>query len=247
MEQVNGLPEIRAWTVLQHVAWEGPGLIVAEAKRRGLRLDVRRLDLGATVPKMHDVDGLVVMGGPMGAYEADKYPFIAEECRLIEQLVGNGRPVLGVCLGAQVLAHALGARVYPGNGPELGFGFVELTELGEQDPVVGIAGSSLPVFHWHGDTFDLPIGAALLASSVPYPHQAFRFGNTAYGLQFHVEPDPGTWLAWREHLPKGLLEETELKQHLIEHVGRTVIGNFFDVARGSGPTADTFRQHAEAG
>lgn len=227
-------PESHAWTVLQHAAWEGPGLIAAEAQKRGLRLDVRRLDLGATVPERRDVDGLVVMGGPMGVYEADEYPFLSDECRLIDELVASGRAVLGICLGAQLLAHVLGARVYPGNAPEVGFGVVELTQQGKRDRVVGAAGSSLSVFHWHGDTFDLPERASLLASSAAYPHQAFRYGNTAYGLQFHVEPDREIWSLWREHLPNGLMAGTELKEHLIEQVGKTVIGNFFDVALGTG-------------
>lgn len=218
----------RSWTILQHVAWEGPGLIAVEAKSRGLRLDVRRLDLGAAVPEARDVEGLVVMGGPMGVYETDRHPFLAGECRLIEKLVRGGRPVLGVCLGAQLLAHALGAKVYPGSGPEIGFGFVELTEQGKQDLVIGTTVSSMSVFHWHGDTFDLPQGATLLASSAAYLHQAFRCGKSAYGLQFHIEPDPGTWTAWREHLPTGLLEGTELKQDLIQQLGKAAIRNFFD-------------------
>jgi len=117
---MSNAPVTRAWTVLQHVAWEGPGLIAAEARMRGQHLDIRRLDLGATVPEVCEVDGLVVMGGPMGVYEARKYPFLTEECRLIEKSLKSGRPVLGVCLGAQLLAHALGAKVFPGAGLKWG-------------------------------------------------------------------------------------------------------------------------------
>ena len=103
-----------SWTILQHVAWEGPGLIAAEAQARGLQTDTRRLDLGAGLPRPDDVEGLVVMGSPMGAYETDKHPFLAEECSLIAKLVGRNRPVLGVCLGAQLLARALGRECFPG-------------------------------------------------------------------------------------------------------------------------------------
>lgn len=115
----------------------------------------------------------------------------------------------------------------------MGFGFIELTEQGKQDPVIGNTGSPLSVFHWHGDTFDLPEGAVLLASTAAYPHQAFRYGNTAYGLQFHFEPERETWLAWRPHLPTDLLAGTEEKQRLIEQAGRAAIHNFFDIAVGA--------------
>src|SRR5208282_569368 len=134
----------------------------------------------------------------MGVYETGKYGFLESECKLIRELVARGRPVLGVCLGAQLLASALGARVFPGHKPEIGFGSVQLTRAGNDDPLMGRAGPAVPVFHWHGDTFDLPQGATLLASSRDYPHQAFRFGNCAYGLQFHLEPDSGVWSAWQE-------------------------------------------------
>jgi len=222
------------WTILQHVGWEGPGLIAAEAEKRGLQTDIRRLDLGAGLPRPDRVEGLVVMGGPMGAYERDKHPFLAEESSLIAELVRRDRPVLGVCLGAQLLAQALGARVFPGHGPEIGFGFVELTAEGKRDAVFGPDGPSVPVFHWHADTFDLPAEATLLASSAEYPHQAFRFGTHAYGLQFHVEPDSDIWSAWHKHLSPGLIEQAEQRRSVVHRVGRSILARFFDVALGSG-------------
>ena len=144
------------WFVLQHVEWEGPGLIAEEATARGLSLETCRLDLGMTLPDATGVGGLIAMGGPMGVYESERYPFLDEECRLIREMVDDGRPVLGVCLGAQLLAHALGGRVFPGPSPEIGLGPVRLTDGGKQDPVLGPAGDSFSAFHWHGDTFDLP-------------------------------------------------------------------------------------------
>lgn len=220
----------RRWVVLEHVAWEGPGLIAAEARAHGFALDLRRLDLGASVPEPDDVTGLIVMGGPMGVYEAGKYPFLADECRLIAALVERRYPVLGVCLGAQLLASALGAKVFPGHGEKIGFGSVDLTPAGKQDRGLGPVGPSLPVFHWHGDTFDLPEGATLLASSAAYRHQAFRIGSCAYGLQFHLEPDAETWAAWQGHLPSSLAVRSTDEQRGVARAGRSVVRRFFDLA-----------------
>jgi GMP synthase (glutamine-hydrolysing) len=174
------------------------------------------------------------MGGPMGAYETDKYPFLTEECRLLRELAHRNCPVLGICLGSQLLAKALGADVFPGHGPEIGFGFVELTRAGKQDPLFATVGSSIPVFHWHGDTFDLPEGAVLLASNKEYAQQAFRFGSCAYGLQFHVEPDTETWSGWHEQLPKQLAGEDDRRQNRVAVLGRQLIARFFDIATSPG-------------
>lgn len=228
----------KSWGILQHVEWEGPGLIAAEAVARGVSLDLRRLDGDRRVPNAGDMDGLVVMGGPMGVYETDKYAFLAEECNLIREMVRRDRPVLGVCLGAQLLASALGARVFPGHGPEVGFGAVALTEKGSEDPVLGPAGPSLPVFHWHGDTFDLPDSAVLLASSTKYANQAFRVGRCTYGLQFHVEPDDDTWSVWREHLPTKLSVQDKQVRSAIQRIGKGVIQRFFDLALGDVSLSD---------
>jgi len=219
----------RVWTVVQHVPWEGPGLIAAEAKARGYGTDIRRMDLGVSLPEPDEVAGLVVMGGPMGAYETDQHSFLAAECHLMAEMARRGRPVLGVCLGAQLLAQALGAKVFPGHRPEIGFGTVQLTAAGREDPIFAPVGTSLPAFHWHGDTFDLPQGAALLASSAEYPHQAFRFGKCVYGLQFHVEPGTDTWRAWKEHLPSAL-DCPPQKRDELERVGKGVIARFFALA-----------------
>ena len=221
------------WVVLQHVEWEGPGIIAREAKSRGLDVEVRRLDLEDEIPEADQVDGLVVMGGPLGAYEDERYPFLIKECELLATVARRGVPLLGVCLGAQLLAKALGGKVFPGHGAEIGFGPIDLTQAGLQDPLFADLGNVVPAFHWHGDTFTLPEGAVLLASSQMYSQQAFRFGSWAYGLQFHVEPDADTWAAWRNHLPKGLVENSETKQLEIEETGTKIISRFFDLATSS--------------
>jgi len=115
------------WVVLQHVEWEGPGVIAREAEMRGCEVDVRRLDREDALPNPDQLDGLVVMGGPLGAYEEDQYPFLRKECELLEAVARSAKPLLGVCLGAQLLAKALGGRVFPGHGAEIGFGSVDLT------------------------------------------------------------------------------------------------------------------------
>ncbi len=158
------------WAILQHVAWEGPGLIASLARARGLSVETHRLDLIPTVPNLEDISGLIVMGGPMGAYETEKYPYLAQECALISEMVRRDRPVLGVCLGAQLLAKSLGASVFPGPASEIGFGSVRLAPAASTDPVFAPSDADIPVFHWHGDTFELPIGATLLASSPMYAH-----------------------------------------------------------------------------
>lgn len=218
------------WLVLQHVAWEGPGLIASVARSRGLPVNVHRLDLNPAIPPSEDLGGLIVMGGPMGAYETDKHPFIEPECALISQMVGSGRPVLGVCLGAQLLAKALGAHVFPGPASEIGFGSVQLAPGASDDPVFAGCDAEIPVFHWHGDTFDLPAGATLLASSSNYAHQAFRVGPRAYALQFHLEPDPETWSAWEAKLPPEIRVSANQREAIM-HTGRAVIERFFDAAK----------------
>lgn len=216
------------WVVLQHVEWEGPGIIAQEAEKRGFEVSFLRLDLGAKIPDPGSIDGLVVMGGPLGVYEEDRYPFLARECELLAKIARRDSPVLGVCLGAQLLAKALGAKVFPGHGAEIGFGSVELTPAGQEDTLFAEVGNTLPVFHWHGDTFTLPEGAVLLASNPMYAHQAFRFGTRVYGFQFHVEPDIETWLAWHDHLPEGLIDGADARSREVEKIGKKIIGSFFD-------------------
>lgn len=176
--------------VLQHVAVEGPGRIGDALDRAGRGWRVVTLFEEQPVPAADGLDGLVVMGGPMGVGDDDTYPHLVAEQGLLKSCVDMGIPVLGICLGSQLLAAALGSRVRPGPAIELGWHDVTLTADGRHDPVLGRMPRRFAPLHWHGDVFDLPPGATALASSEMTPVQAFRFGRTAYGLLFHLEAHP---------------------------------------------------------
>jgi len=221
------------FVIVQHVAGEGPGLIDALARQRGLPIDLRRMDRGEPLPDAAAVAALVVLGGPMGAYELAAHPHLAAELHLLEDAVARGLPVLGICLGAQLLAAALGARVYPGPAPEIGVAEVKLTGDGSDDHLLGPAGPSFPAFHWHGDTFDLPWDAVHLAATRTYAHQAFRVGDRAWGLQFHIELDQGLAREWAAILPRGTIP-TESQRAAIEKTDRGILNRFFELARRRG-------------
>ncbi len=177
--------------VVQHVEAEGPGMLAGALHDAGVALDRRAVFAGAAVPEdAAGHDGVVVMGGPMSARSDAGFPARRAELALLADAVRRGIPVLGVCLGAQLLAAATGGKVLAGDaGPEIGWGRVDLAPAAADDPLLGGCPGTLEVLHWHGETFELPPGAVLLASSERYPNQAFRLGPRAWGLQFHVEVD----------------------------------------------------------
>ena len=174
--------------VLQHIHCETLGTIADALKSKGIAAHYLRSFAGEPVPRdMADAAGLIIMGGPMGVYEQDLYPYLREELRLIETALRQGKPVLGVCLGSQLLAAALGAEVKPNTAKEIGWYPITLTDTARQDHLWKGVEPSFAAFHWHGDIFDLPQGAASLASSTLTPCQAYRYGTNAYGLLFHME------------------------------------------------------------
>jgi GMP synthase-like glutamine amidotransferase len=183
--------------VLQHIACEPPGTYEDVLDGRGVEIERIEIDEGDPLPDWRAFDAIVAMGGPMSACDDDALPWLIEEKRLIAEAVDAGKPFWGVCLGVQLLAASLGARVYPGPAPEVGILPVTLTEEGRSDPVFGSLPEELPTLQWHGDTFDLPPGAVRLAGSPAYPNQAFRAGR-AYGVQFHLEVSPDLAREWAE-------------------------------------------------
>ena len=175
-------------TVLQHEPFEKLGIIADALRSAGVSYEYIRTFEGQPAPRhMTGVDGLIVMGGSMGVYEHHWYPFLLDEIKLIETAIEEGKPVLGVCLGSQMLATALGARVTKAARKEIGWYPIRLEPDSAGDRLFGGAPSSFIAYHWHGDIFDLPGGARWLASSDLTEHQAFRCGTNAYGLLFHME------------------------------------------------------------
>ena len=183
--------------VLQHIACEPPGVFEDVLRERGAELHRVELDEGEPLPDWRKFDAIVAMGGPMSATDDAELPWLTGEKRLIRDAVHGGIPFWGVCLGVQLLAASLGARVYPGAEPEVGLLPVTLTDEARDDPVFADAPTELVTLQWHGDTFDLPQGAVRLASSPAYANQAFRFGR-AYGVQFHLEVSPEMARQWAD-------------------------------------------------
>ena len=187
--------------VLMHVACEPAAEYAVVLRERGIEVVELLLDQDAVLPDWRDFVGIIAMGGPMGANDDDSVPWITAEKAFIREAVTAGVPYWGICLGAQLLAAALGARVYTGDEPEVGMSRVTLTEGAAEDPVFGRLPAEFPAFQWHADSFDLPNGATWLAGNSAYAHQAFKIG-AAYGIQFHVEVDKSLaeeWLAIPEY------------------------------------------------
>lgn len=217
---------MKSVTAIRHVHFEDLGVL--EQILTSCGTSVRYVDAGAedlsSLCRLKDAL-LVVLGGPIGAYQERQYPFLADELRILEKRLARGLPTLGICLGAQLMARALGARVYPGPKKEIGWGPLTLTDAGSRSSIRHLTGAKTPVLHWHGDTFDLPDGATLLASTTAYPNQAFAWANAALGLQFHAEvrvPNIERWLIGHacELSGEGVLDPSRLRADTVELGGR---------------------------
>jgi GMP synthase (glutamine-hydrolysing) len=184
--------------VLQHIACEPPGEYETVLRELGATLHRVELDEGDPLPPVADFDAIVAMGGPMSVNDDADLPWLTAEKRAIGDAVRAGVPYFGACLGVQLLAASLGARVYAGPAPEVGVLPVTLTAEGAADPIFAGLPQTFPTLQWHGDTFDLPEGATLLASSPACANQAFRYGRLAYGVQFHVEVLPAMAREWAQ-------------------------------------------------
>jgi len=179
---------MKSATVIRHIAFEDLGTLEIALGRQGyivkyLEAGVDDLTNIATLAE----DMLIILGGPIGAYDEQDYPFLIDELRILEQRLKANLPTLGICLGSQLIARALGARVYPGGNKEIGWSKITLSEAGKNSPLSNLDVENTPVLHWHGDTFDLPQNATRLASSSLYENQAFSYGRAIMGLQFHPE------------------------------------------------------------
>lgn len=181
---------MRRVLVFQHVAHEILGTLNPLLKAAGLR--IRYVNFGRDPdarPNLDGYEGLVVLGGPMNVDQVQQHPHLRTEVEAIHDALNRDIPVLGICLGAQLIAHALGAHVGPATRKEIGWYDVSVSEAGRQDPVLSTFASTERIFQWHGDTFEIPRGATHLASSALCPNQAFRYGDKVYALQFHLEVD----------------------------------------------------------
>jgi GMP synthase (glutamine-hydrolysing) len=185
--------------VFQHVAAEPLGTLHARIRTREHRIRFHNFRRHPDAqPSVDRYNGLIVLGGPMNVEDQHRHPHLKTELLAIEAALRQGKPVLGICLGAQLLAHVLGAPVRRHSQLEIGWYDLETTAQGREDPVLGVLGERAPVFQWHGCTYDLPSGAVQLARTQSCEQQAFRFGTNAYGFQFHLEVDAAMIERWLE-------------------------------------------------
>lgn len=171
---------------LQHVPFEGPASILSWAKRKGHSVSSTKLFAHESMPAYDSLDFLIIMGGPMNIYDYRQYPWLKAEYSFIENSISHNKKVLGICLGAQLIAHVLGAKIYPNAHSEIGWLPVQRTAKYQENELITFP-SEFTAFHWHGDTFDLPPGSIHLVRSQACENQAFLYNNSILGLQFHLE------------------------------------------------------------
>ncbi|HZX36144.1 MAG TPA: gamma-glutamyl-gamma-aminobutyrate hydrolase family protein [Thermodesulfobacteriota bacterium] len=233
------MERVKKAVVIQHVPHEGLGAIGNALAAFGISAEFVRVYRGERVPAVLERGTLlIVLGGPMGVYESERYPFLKDELNLLERAFKKDSPVLGICLGSQLMAKAAGAKVYKGGKKEIGWYDVTLTGDGARDGIFLSFPEKFRVFQWHGDTFDVPQGARLLASSAGFPNQLIRIGKRAYGIQFHLEVTERMIYEWlkenSEELAslKGVIEPEEIKKRTpseimtLNNYGRTVFTRF---------------------
>lgn len=220
--------------ILKHVASEGPGTIEDFLLGQGTPYRIAEL-WKDEIPPAKDFTAVVIMGGPMSVNDENQYPYMRREKELVRAFIDEGKKVLGICLGAQMMAKALGAKVYAGPEKEIGWYDIELTEDGLRDPFLkrlavhpraGDFWRRFKVFHWHGETFDIPDGAVRIAKSSIYPNQAFRYGSHAYAFQFHIEVKKAMIYEWLKDEPLDMdqvRKQTEVSYD--DYLGRAV--NFY--------------------
>jgi GMP synthase-like glutamine amidotransferase len=221
--------------ILKNIISEGPGTIEDFLLENSIPYRIIELGDGETPPSLDAFDTVVMLGGPMAIYEMDEYPHLQAGSRLIREAINRGMKVLGICLGAQMIAHCLGSNVYKGHKQEIGWFDIELTSEGIKDslmrklavhPAVGDFWKRFKVFHWHGDTFDLPMGAERLASSALYENQAFRYKNNVYAFQFHIEVTKEMVQEWFKDDPNATPDIMDKTNALYEeYTGRAM--NFY--------------------
>jgi GMP synthase (glutamine-hydrolysing) len=189
----------------QHVPFEGLGSIEPWLIAKSARVSATKFFEGSSLPEVQSIDWLIVMGGPMGVNDEQMYPWLHAEKKFIAEAIENGKNVLGICLGAQLIASAMGANVYPNRHREIGWFPVDSLVQQEHSGVINIFPKRMDVFHWHGDTFDLPVHATHLARSEGCENQAFCIGERIVGLQFHLEATAETVTELLEHSHRDLV------------------------------------------
>jgi len=230
--------------IIKHIDVEGPGLIEDFLKQEKIPYQIHSLERGGRLRRTDNLDHIIILGGPMNVYEEDRYPFLRQEDLFIKESIQRGKTILGICLGAQLIAKALGAKVYKAPVKEIGWYDVTVTKEGAKDVLFSRLPRSFPVFQWHGDTFDLPPAGRLLATSSPVLHQAFRYGENVYGLQFHLEVTRGMIQEWMKTyedefngsqpslLPKlKILAESEIKTEIYRERGKEFFRRFFSMSQ----------------
>ena len=227
--------------IIKHVEIEGPETIGQFFTDEGFGIKVLDLHKGDYIPKTFDhLDAVISLGGPMNVYEEDKYPFLKEENIFLQGILERKIPFMGICLGGQLLAKASGSKVGRSPEKEIGFAPIQLTSAGKKDPLFQGVTGQFDVFQWHEDMFEVPAAGTLLASSTACPHQAFRVGPCAYGVQFHIEITDKSIREWSDEYleagnrafaekKKAMLEDYAKKKDQFHGVADKIYMNFLDI------------------